>query len=69
MRSRSSAPTESAVLCATALAMVAEYIRRRAPDAGIVCVESPEDPGTPVALLPAVERALAAFRAELGGQA
>ena len=66
-RSPSSAPTESAALCAAALAMVGEYLRRRAPGAGIVCVESPADPGTLVALLPAVERALATFRAEHGG--
>ena len=59
-------PTESVVLCATALAMVAEYLRRRAPDAKARFVESPEDPGTLIALLPAAERALTAFRAEHG---
>ncbi len=66
MASHSSEPSKSATLCAAALAMVAGYLRKRAPDAGIRYVDSPEDPGTPVALLPAVERALAAFRAEHG---
>ena len=66
MHSRSRVPTDSATLCAVALAMVAGYLRQRAPDAGVYCVASPGDPGAPVALLPAVEHALAAFRAEHG---